>query len=240
MFEKLKYRGVKNTENNQWTNNKTNEKSNDFTIAFFGKTGYGKSSTVNSFFGRNIMETSDISACTRVCNCLDYEMSPGNYLSLGDFPGIGETEYKNIEYLNLYKEFIESVSIVIYIMRADTRDYSIDEKAYSTIFTCLENKKKVIFALNQCDKVEPINRKSQKEPTAEQMRNIEEKVKFLQEKFQPINLIIPYSAATGWNMDALADEMVNVAMKSENLYIELNLLNNIINNNINNFFGFKW
>lgn len=220
-FGKLDNARIKGTTNNRWKVEKTGEISHDFMISFFGKTGYGKSSTVNAFFGQSIMKTSDIEACTRACNCLDYEISPGNYLSLSDFPGIGESEYRDMEYLGIYRNFMNSVGTIVYVMRADTRDYSIDEKAYNTLFINHESRKKVIIAINQCDKIEPISRKTQKEPSSEQLNNIQEKIKFLEKKFQPTNKIIPYSAETGWNMSALADEIVNVAIKSGELKISI-------------------
>ena len=220
-FKKIDGAIINETAANRWQDEGTGKITHDFTIAFFGKTGYGKSSTVNAFFGHDVLATSDVEACTRVCNCLDYEISSKNYLSLGDFPGIGESEYRDIEYLGLYRNFMNSVGTIVYVMRADARDHSIDEKAYNTLFIDHESRKKVIIAINQCDKVEPISRKTQKKPSSEQLNNIQEKIKFLQEKFQPTNKIIPYSAETGWNMSALADEMVNVAIKSGELKISI-------------------
>lgn len=208
---------VNETPYNRWRDKTSGKMSHDFLISFFGKSGYGKSSTVNAFFGGDIMETSDTDACTRRCNCLDYEISDGNYLSLGDFPGIGESEYRNQEYLKMYGDFMDHVGVVVYIMRADARDHTIDEQAYKIIFNSQKNQQKVIIAINQCDKVEPCTRGNWENPTVEQMKNIQKKIDFLQRKFQPQNKIVPYSASTGWNMGVLAEEMVRVAMKSEGL-----------------------
>lgn len=223
-FSKLQNAKVKETSSHLWRETSTGTTRHDFMIAFFGKTGYGKSSTVNGFFGRDIMATSDIEACTRVCNSLDYEISPGHYLSLGDFPGIGESEYRDTEYLKLYRDFMRSVGVVVYVMRADARDHSIDEKAYNTLFTDFQSRKKVIIALNQCDKVEPVSRTLGKEPNVEQLENIQKKIRFLQKKFQPSTQIIPYSASTGWNMEALVNEMVRTALQSNNIIINTNAI----------------
>lgn len=218
-FNRLENAVVNQSYDNCWVDKKSGELNYDFTIGFFGKSGYGKSTTVNKFFGVDIMETSDISACTRKCNCIDYEISERNYISFGDFPGIGESEYRNKEYLKMYRDFIESISVVVYILRADTRDYSIDEKAYNAIFNSPNNKKKAIIAINQCDKTEPISRKQWHQPSQEQEENIQEKIKIIQEKFKPQNKLIPYSATTGWNMETLADEIVKASIKSGNIQI---------------------
>lgn len=219
VFDKLRNAKIKENYHNRWKDKITGKITYDFLIAFFGKSGYGKSSTVNAFFGRDVMETSDTDACTRRCNCLDYEMSEGNYLSLGDFPGIGESEYRDKEYLKMYGDFIDHVGVIVYIMRADARDHTVDERAYNTLFNSAKSRDKVIIAINQCDKVEPVARGKWEEPTSEQMENIQRKIDFIQDKFQPQHKIIPYSACTGWNMDALAEEMVKAAMKSENLLV---------------------
>ena len=187
VFQKLSNKNIKEHIFNKWKDQISGKLSHDFLIAFFGKSGYGKSSTVNNFFGHDIMETSDVDACTRRCNCLDYEISDGNYISLGDFPGIGESEYRNNEYLKMYSDFMDYVGVVVYVMRADSRDHTIDEKAYKAIFNSSKNQKKVIIAINQCDKVEPINRGKWDSPTSEQLKNIKSKIKFLQEKFKPQN-----------------------------------------------------
>ena len=218
-FDRFSNATINENKHNQWKDKDSGKTSHDFLIAFFGKSGYGKSSTVNAFFGRDVMETSDIDACTRRCNCVDYEISDGNYLSLGDFPGIGESEYRDKEYLKMYGDFMDYVGVVVYIMRADSRDHAIDEKAYETLFKSSKNRDKVIIAINQCDKVAPISRGKWEEPTAEQMQNIQEKIDFLQEKFQPRYKIIPYAASTGWNMNALAEEIVKAAIDSDDLVI---------------------
>ena len=111
-------------------------------------------------------------------------------------------------------DFMDSVGVVVYAMRADARDHSIDEKAYDAIFKSAKNRDKVIIAINQCDKVEPVSRGKWEAPTIEQMKNIQEKIKFLQEKFQPRHKIIPYSASTSWNMNALAAEIVKATIDS--------------------------
>lgn len=57
----------------------------------------------------------------------------------------------------MYGDFMDSVGVVVYVMRADAR-HSIDEKAYEAVFNSSKNRDKVIIAINQCDKVEPVGR----------------------------------------------------------------------------------
>lgn len=187
-------------------------------VAFFGKSGYGKSSTVNSFFGDSILKTSDVEACTRRCESLDFELSPNCYLSLADFPGIGESQYRDKEYLQMYADFLSLSTVIVYVLRADQRDLAIDEAACKTLFPDSDAKKKVIFALNCCDKIEPINRSKSVEPSPEQHQNINSKVNLIHKIFNPINSIVPYSAATGWNINKLADEIVRAVSCSGHIH----------------------
>lgn len=224
VFSRLSNASLASSTNRGWKDTQSGILSNELMVAFFGKTGYGKSSTVNAFFGNTIMETSDVTACTRVCNSLDFELSPGHYLSLGDFPGIGESQYRDTEYLTMYKNFMQHATAIVYIIRADTKDYSIDESAYKTLFQNTSERRKVIFAVNCCDKIEPISRVEQKEPTIEQMLSIHKKISIINNIFQPENKVIPYSATTGWNMNNLAAEIVNVVINSGELVLQKDLV----------------
>jgi predicted GTPase len=215
-FAKLKHAKIKSSHL-KWQNEQDGAISYHAQVAFFGKSGYGKSSTVNAFFGNSILKTSDVAACTRECQSLDFKLSLDCYLSLADFPGIGESEYRDKEYLKMYKDFLAASTVVVYVIRADTRDYSIDELAYQKVFPTNTDKNKVIFALNCCDKIEPISRNYSFEPNFEQMNNIAKKVSSVKSIFKPINNIIPYSAETGWNMNKLADAMVSVLSNSKDI-----------------------
>ncbi|MDD2801612.1 MAG: 50S ribosome-binding GTPase [Methylococcales bacterium] len=215
-FSKLKHAKIQSSHL-KWTNRSSGAISHHAQVAFFGKSGYGKSTTVNAFFGKTILKTSDVAACTRECQSLDFKLSANCYLSLADFPGIGESEYRDKEYLKMYKDFLAASTVVVYVIRADTRDYSIDELAYQKVFPMNTDKNKVIFALNCCDKIEPISRNYSFEPSLEQMNNIDKKVNSVKSIFNPINTIIPYSAETGWNMNKLADAMVSVLSNSKDI-----------------------
>lgn len=214
-FAKLKHAAIKRHGHLTWQDQHNGYISYQAQVAFFGKTGYGKSSTVNALFGNGILQTSDIGSCTRVCQCLDFELSTDHYLSFADFPGIGENEYRDKEYLKMYSNFLSSSIVVIYVLRADTRDYSIDEQAYRAIF--FDKKSKIIFALNCCDKIEPISRSYSVEPSSEQLKSINNKTEEIKRIFNPINQIVPYSAHTGWNMNFLSDVIVRSICDSQDI-----------------------
>ena len=218
-FAKLKNATIKSDSNMKWKDEGNNSISWQALVVFVGKSGYGKSSTVNAFFGSKIMETSDVEACTRNCQSLDFKLSSGCYLSLGDLPGIGESEQRDKEYIKMYRDFLYYSSVVVYVIRADSRDYSIDEAVHKQLFNTEKDKKKIIIAMNYCDKIEPISRNMSIEPSVEQMRNITEKIDSIFPIFNPVNCIVPYSANTGWNMNRLAEEIVRVVSRSEKMIL---------------------
>lgn len=197
---------------NKWVDTSTGAESYDKMILFVGKSGYGKSTTVNGFFGNRTLETSDTSACTRVCQCLEFHVEDNHWLSLGDLPGIGENQQRDTEYLALYSGFFEYASVIVHVLRADTRDYSIDEHMTATLMNTPAIKDKVIYALGQCDKIEPLDRRARHTPSADQLINIDLKVQEVMNTFAPKHPVIPYSAETGWNMAYLSDEIARVAL----------------------------
>jgi len=212
-FKDIKKR-IKEGRWREWSEQGTDAKTLDKLVIFIGKTGYGKSTTINAISGLNIMKTSDVEACTRTCQSVDYHVGENRWFALGDLPGIGESKIRDKEYFKLYADFLGHAAAIVYILRADTRDYSIDEHASEQLFNSPSTKSRVIYALGQCDKINPLNRGQGKTPTPQQLSNISAKIHELDDIFSPVNPIIPYSAATNWGLDALTKEIVRVSLTS--------------------------
>lgn len=196
----------------RWTDANTSKQSYEKMIIFVGKTGYGKSTTVNAISGTDYFQTSDVSSCTRVCQCLDYQVQGKYWLSLGDLPGIGESPIRDKEYLQLYQDFLGYASVIVHVIRADARDYSIDEEATRKLFKNKSIKKRIVYALGQCDKIEPLDRGVGTAPSELQLLNIDKKIAEVNRVFSPINSVVPYSAKTQWNLHGLTTEIVRVAL----------------------------
>jgi len=217
-FSSLKHSEIAKTDKRSWSR-RGEALTYDIQTMFIGKTGYGKSTTVNKFFGSSIMQTSDIESCTRSAQSFEFKISDEHYFSFGDLPGIGENQQRDEEYLSLYSKLINKTDVVIYVLRADMRDFSIDEEVCNKLFSQYE-KKNVIFAVNFCDKVEPINRSLPFKPTPDQQVNIDKKVSLVKEIFNSVNAVIPYSAETGWNIRLLGEEIINVISNSSEINIQ--------------------
>lgn len=185
----------------------------DLQVIFIGKTGYGKSSTLNSIIGTNIFKTDDVSSCTKTLHSAEYRIYNDKpfYFSLCDLPGVGESSEADEKYLEWYRKILLKSNCVVYVMRADQRDYSIDEKIFNDLFQNSYEKKKVIVALNYADKVEPINRKHPFIPSDAQRKNLNEKVEVISRLFTiPSNNILYYSAVEEYNVSKLVNLIADV------------------------------
>ena len=176
---------------------------------FIGKTGYGKSSLLNHIIGKSIFPVNDISACTHRIDTAFFRMDSFGkyYLSLSDLPGIGESERADIRYLEMYRMLLPVSKCVIYTLRADQRDYSVDERLFREMLTSREDRGKIVIALNCADKIEPRNRTAEITPAQE--RALANKVRQVQDCFGMGSWnIVPCCSQTGYGIATLADRIV--------------------------------
>lgn len=183
-------------------------------VMFIGKTGYGKSTSLNRLVGHPVFETSDVSVCTKDLYTSMYRINPNipSFLSINDLPGIGESNNADNQYYEWYKEMLAHSQVAIYLLRADQRDFSVDEVLFKSMFKDSAEKAKVIIALNCADKVEPINRKGGL--SSAQLDSIKKKIDEISRIFGfPKTDILYFSARDGINFENLVKK---IAQKLEN------------------------
>jgi predicted GTPase len=171
-------------------------------VSFIGKTGYGKSTTINKITGVSAMNTNEMESCTKSVQSVEFMIDYESYLSFTDFPGVGESTFKDESYIDLYVSLTEKSHVIVHVLRGDTRDYSIDLKVINDYVGKFHEK--IILAINYCDKIEPINRSEQNRPTEKQLENIIKKIEQIRSMFGDSYNIIAYSAGTGWNISELS------------------------------------
>jgi predicted GTPase len=187
-------------------------------VMFIGKTGYGKSTTLNKICGHKYFKTDDIQSCTKKLFSCEYKISQlkEHYLSLCDLPGIGESIDTDKKYINWYGEMLKKSACVVYILRADQRDFAVDEEIINTIITSSKKMTaKLVVGLNYADKIEPASKVLPFIPNGDQLQNINRKRKSISKTFNiEINRIISYSASEGYNISNLKEAIANAVKSS--------------------------
>lgn len=121
-------------------------------VGVFGNSGVGKSSLCNALFGQDVAKIGDVEACTKK----PQEVLIGNNggksgIILVDVPGIGESSERQEEYIELYKNIIPELDLILWLIKADDRSYASSIDDYNAMFAG-EDAPPVVFVITQTDK----------------------------------------------------------------------------------------
>jgi small GTP-binding protein len=212
-FSFLKNMDIKENDAIKWKLDMNNAEAYCIQVIFIGKTGYGKSTTLNKICGRKLFNTDDINSCTRALYSSEYKFHDNKeyYISLCDLPGMGESAIADKQYTAWYSFMLKKSYCVVYILRADQRDFTIDENIINGILKKNDPKlSKLIVAVNYADKIEPVSRSYPFEPSYEQTRNLESKIQTTSDILEiPKNRFVYYSATEKYNFDKLIKKISN-------------------------------
>lgn len=176
-------------------------------IGIMGKTGAGKSSLCNALFQSEVTPISDISACTR--DVLRFRLrSVHHSLILVDLPGVGESEQRDKEYESLYRRILPGLDLILWVIKADDRAFSVDERFYKRVMT--DHQQRTLFIVNQADKIEPSHEwyVTGNAPSLNQSVNIEAKLESIRQLFSPHHPVCAVSARTEWNLPSMVETMM--------------------------------
>ncbi|WP_145542593.1 GTPase family protein [Yersinia mollaretii] len=176
-------------------------------IGIMGKTGAGKSSLCNALFQGEVTSVSDVDACTR--DVLRFRLSNGHHcLTLVDLPGVGESGQRDREYESLYRNILPELDLILWIIKADDRALSVDERFYRDIIGA--HRGKLLFVVNQADKIEPCHEwdTTNQAPSSLQKINLSHKLRNIRSQFSPINPVCAISAKHGWGLTQMVDNLM--------------------------------
>ncbi|CAI1198004.1 GTPase Era [Serratia liquefaciens] len=176
-------------------------------IGIMGKTGSGKSSLCNALFQGEVTPVSDVNACTR--DVLRLRLSSGEHnLILVDLPGVGESEQRDEEYESLYRRILPGLDLILWVIKADDRAFSVDERFYKRVMT--DHQQRTLFIVNQADKIEPSHEwyVTGNAPSLNQSVNIEAKLESIRQLFSPHHPVCAVSARTEWNLPSMVETMM--------------------------------
>lgn len=125
------------------------------TIVLSGKTGCGKTSTINALWDKKLA-TSRVASCTvfpAVMHIKDSFNGKEVEFNLVDLPGIAESLEANSFYRNFYYQFINKASLLLCLTQADRRAYKQDQLFYSELIAkdILRKNQKIVLGINQAD-----------------------------------------------------------------------------------------
>ena len=179
-------------------------------IGVMGKSGAGKSSLCNAIFKGDVCAVSDVEACTREIQRVEVKF--GNHrLEIVDIPGVGENAERDEEYRELYKKLVPELDLILWVIKADDRALSADEHFYNNVLIPSGGKNKMIFVLNQVDKIEPSDEwdRDKRCPSAKQLATIEQKERYITDIFGfTKHPIVSISANKNYNIVKLVETMV--------------------------------
>lgn len=200
------------------------------TIGVIGVSGTGKSSTINAMF-KTTLKVGHTRACTKEFLATDMEMKilkgpakdePVN-LVVVDAPGLGEDISKDPSYLEQYQERLPDCDIILWIMAARNRAVSLDQQYLRQLGRFHE---RMVFAVNQVDIVHPMDwSESTNLPSMEMEDNILDIVRDRAQKIGEIigrkPLVTPFSAARGYNLEALFHALIASAPETRKFVFDL-------------------
>ncbi|UAN52796.1 GTPase family protein [Serratia sp. JSRIV002] len=176
-------------------------------IGIMGKTGVGKSSLCNALFHSEVTPVSDVNACTR--DVLRFRLNRGDHsMILVDLPGVGESERRDREYESLYRRILPELDLILWVIKADDRAFSVDERFYRRVMTGYQQR--VLFVVNQADKIEPCHewKTTSNTPSPNQLANIEARLNSIRQLFSLYNPVCAVSARTEWNLPSMVEIMM--------------------------------
>jgi predicted GTPase len=191
------------------------------TVVFFGKTGAGKSSTLNALFGL-ALATDPAVACTSKpqVTLLDPDEDsglPDEPVRVVDMPGIAESLRAEDLYQPYYEKWVPQADSLVWVTQADTRAYKRDQLYLMKLLPLLRPGLQLIVALNRVDDLgvdegdESFNT-ALRRPSAAQLAVLPEKISDVYGVFKEIlgeavlfdrSHIVPYTARYGWGLEKL-------------------------------------
>lgn len=155
------------------------ELNNSPKIAIIGKTGVGKSSTINSLFNTNL-GISHFESCTKKAEPVTISNGKGNII-IFDMPGLGEDIEKDNEHKIEYKRILPHCDVVLWILNISDREMSSQQQNILEISEYLKGK--LVVCANKADILEPCEWISDFNlPSIEQENNLNKRIQDIRQK----------------------------------------------------------
>jgi len=183
-------------------------------IAVIGKTGVGKTSTINSLFGTD-WEISHVRAATKEEQVFIYTGERGR-LKISDLPGFGEDIDTEERYREMYRRVLGECDVALFVLKADSRDMlDVQRMLRDVVGKSISNlSKRIVVGLNQVDLVQPGQwMDGPNIPSREQAKSIERIIRERVKSIKKVCAIVPsqvvaYSAFKRYRLVQLFEAMI--------------------------------
>lgn len=178
-------------------------------IGIMGKSGAGKSSLCNALFQQPVCLTSDLLACTREPQRMEFTVGERS-MTLVDLPGVGETPEYDAEYSALYQKLLTELDLIIWVLRADDRARAVDIATHRSLLAYSADASRFLFVVSQADRIPPLPELAgQVVPSTEQCLSLAVISSQIAGQLPSSFPVMAVSAHTGYNLHALVELMIH-------------------------------
>lgn len=180
----------------------------ELNLLVVGPTGVGKSSTIEALFESKGKESGAKIGTTAKPETQDIHEYRMGSLTIYDSPGLGDSEGNDERHIEKIKNLLSAkdsegnlkIDLVLVIADASSRDLGTTRETIKVIMGCMEEKERILIALNKCDMVG--GRKGfdyeKNQPTEKSLEILDETVKIIQKRIKDdtgVDVEVVYYAA---------------------------------------------
>lgn len=182
-------------------------------IVLIGKTGVGKSSTINKLFDpKPHLPIDHVEPATMNIEVLTLSLGDRGDLIIVDCPGLGDSSQADKRNMLAFKELLAQSDVAVWILKADDKTLGIDISFVKKILP-KTLKERLVVGINQIDNMQPGEWNTEFNiPSQEQDGSIKRKEKYVLSRFKEIGIepfsIVSYSAKRDYHLIKLFRALV--------------------------------
>lgn len=121
-------------------------------VAIIGKSGTGKTTTINNLFNVEWHTSESITGTTEAQREI-FKLKGEGKLEVIDMPGLGDSIANDLKFIEIYKDILPESDVILYVIQADDRGLGEDERIIrDVVLKCGKNlNKKLVIAINKVD-----------------------------------------------------------------------------------------